>query len=462
MNKIKKLTWFAAFCSLLQYTRERKFAAYLFANGFNCVIPAVLLVLFLGGHISWVFCIGINLLARLIFAPVDAYTSGEYAFGKLETYPLNIFEKLYVRLFAKVIQISEWAFAAAVAYVYCTVFSGVEAVVLTLVTLLAMEISEEVVFYLVYLVKNQKKWVGIFLAVCVALGVLLVLWKNVAVVSAGWAIGFFGTVLALSLAVVLVLHLNRWKIHVLPRLGGTDRNARIPLSTRVVMGAAGGSVLKRMVRLEWVTMLKLKAWDVLSALGYLLIFSVIDQSANYVYLMVQYFIVDYCFLAGFNYFGNTDDRSGMFLFSTIDTKTLLRSKNLALSSVLLVISTALSLVLSVVRGQGVKAVVLTLVANVFCTAVMVLCSSVLSVKHFHLSTSRKKYTVSNMVIMLLILVVNSILTEMLFVGGVLAAVSLIFMAATTMASLYFALVDTSLLEKLFANNREKMVAALRN
>jgi hypothetical protein len=300
-----------------------------------------------------------------------------------------------------------------------------------------------------------------FVAACIGIGVALVLNQSVATVS--WIVTtlVFASVLALSVVGAMVLYVNRLKIHVIARNAGSEKQARIPLSTRLVMGAAGGSALNRLVRLEWVTMLKLKIWDMISALGYVVVFSAMDHSGSALYILVQYFIVDYCFLAGFNYFGTIEDRSGLFLFSTVDRKTQIRSKNLALGSILLVGSTLLTLVLGLLKSMDPKTLLLTMAANVFCSAVMVLCASIVSITHFHLNSSRKKYTVSNLVIMLLALVLCSIVTAFLFGGGVLAAISLMFMGVSTLACIFFSVVDVSMLENLFERNRGKMAAALR-
>lgn len=459
MMKLKKLTWFAAFCSLFQYTRERKLLVYLLANTFGMVIPALLTVLFFQGKIHWMAFVGINLVARLVFAPLDDYTSDEYAYSKLSTFPLNLPEMLYVRQVTKLVQISEWLFAAAMAYVYIVSFGLGWGLGLTALTLVAIGLGEELAFYLMYLVKNRKGYVAAYLAACLALGVLVVLLPAVGVAWLWAAVA--AVLLVCCLVALVVLHRNFEKLHKLPALRNGGAEGKMPLSTRLMVAASGGSVLKRLVCLEWITMLKWKVWNLISALGYVVVFAVMDKSQSMMYAMVQYFIVDYCFLVGFNFFGNINDREGLFLFSTVDAKTRIRSKILALGSVLVVLSTLLTVALAVIYGVDGKTLVLTLVANLFCISVMLLASGVVSITHFHLDDSKKKYTAGNLVIMLSILIVNSVLAALLLAGGVLSAVSLLFMGIMTLACLYFALVDMSMLEKLFQKHQGRMMEALR-
>jgi len=94
--------------------------------------------------------------------------------------------------------------------------------------------------------------------------------------------------------------------------------------------------------------------------------------------------------------------------------------------------------------------------------VMVLCSSLVSITHFHLSESKKKYTLSNTVIMIAILALSSLLTAFLLAGGMLGAISLIFMVVATLACAYFSLVDVSLLADLFSKRKKTMIALLRS
>lgn len=459
MTKIKKLTWFGAFCSLLQYTRERKMGAYLLANSFGCVVPALLLVLFFKGRLNWAAVVGLSALFRVVFAPLDAYTSDESAFCKLNTYPLTIFEMIYVRLITKLTQVAEWLYFGLIGWVYATVFPMDMVVVLTVLTILTVEIAEEVAFYLVYLVKNVKQYVAAFEVLCIGVGVLLVVRPvNMGAVT---ACAVFAAALMASILLALVLHHNRSRLHMLSRSGGTGKTARIPLSSRLMLAGSGGSALKRLVCMEWIVMLKLKVWDMISALGYLVVFSVMDRSENLVYVLVQYFIVDYCFLVGFNYFANIEDREGMFLFSTVDRRTQIRSKNLALGSIVLVLSTVITLVLGVIHSLDGKTLVLTLVSNLFVSAAMLLCSSVLSIIHFHLGDSRKKYTVSNIAVMLMVLLLSSVVTSFLLAGGAVAAIALLFMVVVSVACLYFSLVDMTMLEKLFAKHQPRMAAVLR-
>jgi hypothetical protein len=209
-------------------------------------------------------------------------------------------------------------------------------------------------------------------------------------------------------------------------------------------------------------MLKLKLLDVVSALGYVVVFAALDKSHSLLYVLVQYFIVDYCFLAGFNYFSTINDNEGMFLFSTVDRKIQLRSKNLALASLLLVLSSVLTVVLGLLTGVGLKALVLTGLTNLFCISVMVLCSSVVSIAHFHLNESKKKYTASNMIIMVVTLAVSSILSAFVLAGGMLGAITLIFMGVTTLACAYFSLLDVSMLVSLFDSHEKVMIASLRS
>lgn len=459
MTKIKKLTWFGAFCSLLQYTRERKLGAYLLANSFSCVVPAVLLVLFLNGKLNWAAVVGISALFRVAFAPLDEYTSDESAFCKLNTYPLSIFEMIYVRLITKVTQVAEWLYFGVIGWVYASVFPVGMAILLTVLTVLTVEFAEEVAFYLVYLVKNVKQYVAAFEILCLGVGVLLVVRPvNMGAVA---ACVVFSVALVLSVVLAVVLHRNRNKLHMLASVGGGEKTARVPLSSRLMRAVSGGSALKRLTCMECIVLLKLKAMDLISALGYLVVFSLMDRSESMVYVLVQYFIVDYCFLVGFNYFANIDDREGMFLFSTVDRKTQIRSKNLALGGIVLVLSTVITLVLSLIHSLDGKTVVLTLVSNLFLSAVMLLCSSVLSISHFHLSDSKKKYTVSNIAVMLVVLILSSLITALLLAGGAVAAIALMFMVVASLACLYFSLVDMSMLEKLFYKHQPRMAAVLR-
>ena len=458
MTKIKKLTWFGAFCSLLQYTRERKIAAYLLANAFSCVAPAILLVLFGQGRINWAAAVGLSALFRVAFAPLDDYASDETAYSKLSGYPLNIFEMVYIRLVTKVTQVAEWLYFVALGWVYGSLFPLGQALVLTVLTVLTVELLEEVAFYLVYLVKNVKQYVVAFEVLCVGIGAMLVL-RPVEMTFTVAAV-FLGAVLAVGIALMVVLHRNRSKIHTLAG-SGAGKRGRVPISSRIMLAASEGSALTRLVCMEWVCLLKMKVWDLISALGYMVVFSVMEQSETMVHVLVQYFIVDYCFLVGFNYFANIDDREGMFLYATVDRKTQIRSKNLSLLVILAVVSTVATLVLGAVHSLTFKTLMLTLVGNLFIMAVMLLCSSVLSVKHFHLSDSKKKYTVSNLVTMLVVLVLSSMITTFLMSGGALAAVALLFMIMATLACLYFTLVDLSMLEKLFIKNQDRMAQALR-
>ncbi len=460
MRKIKTLTWFAAFCSLFQYMRERKFGVYLFANVIGALVPLLLTVLFLRDRIAWPAFVGITVAARLMFAPLDEYSCDEYSYYKLSSFPLQFLHMVYVRLVAKTVQISEWLGAAAMAYVYVVTFGGLWGALLTVLTLAAITLIEELTFYLMYLVRNIKPLAAVLVIACVGLGVgtfLLPAGMDAVTTAVTW-----GLLLAASIVATLLLHRNFHKFHVLPCRMATHSRVKMPLSSRLMVSAAGGSVLKRLVCMEWVCMLKLKFWNLVSALGYVIVFSALDSSESLLYIMIQYFIVDYCFLSGFNYFANINDREGLFLFSTADIKTQLRSKTLALGSVLLAISTALTLVLGMVYAVDFKTMVLTLAASLFCCSVMLLVCGIVSITHFHLEESRKKYTVSNLIIMLVLLIICSALTALLLAGGVLSAVSLVFMVIVGITCLYFCLVDMSLLEALFHRHRAGMIGALQS
>ncbi len=459
MSKFKKITWFAAFCSLFQYTRERKIGAYVMANLFGCVVPALLLVLCVQGKLSASAFVWINVAARLIFAPVDEYTSGEYAYVKLSSFPLNIFEMLWIRLVAKFTQVSEWLFLLSLGYVYSTVFSTVPAVLLTVLTAVAMEIAEEILFYLVWLVRKRRIRVAGYLAVCAGIAVAS-LWIPVS--SAVWTAVIWGSILVMNIVCLPILYANRDKLRPLYGRVSGEENVHMPLSSRLMQAASGKGPLFRLICMEWICMLKLKLWDVISALGYVAVFAVLDRSHSLLYVLVQYFVVDYCFLAGFNSFASINDSEGMFLFSTVDRKTQLRSKNLALAAILLVLSSAVTLVLGLLTGVGLRTLVLTGLTNLFCISVMVLCSSLVSITHFHLNESKKKYTISNMIIMIVILALSSVLTSFVLAGGMLGAISLIFMGVTTLACAYFSLLDVSMLADLFRSREKVMIAALRN
>jgi len=460
MGKFKKITWFAAFCSLLQYTRDRKLGGYIMANLFSCMVPALLLVLYVQGKVTGLAFVLVNVAARLVFAPADEYTSGEYAYAKLFTFPLNIFEMLWIRLVAKFTQVSEWAFLICLGYVYGTLFGVVPAIALTVLTAIALEITEEILFYLMWLVRKRPIFVVCYLAACILVGAASVLW--IPELSVFWIAVVWGIVLALSILSVLVLYANRSKIRPLHGRTSAGVKAHMPLSSRLMLAAADKSPLFRLVCMEWICMLKLKLWDMISALGYVVVFSALDKEHSMLYILVQYFIVDYCFLVGFNYFGIINDNEGMFLFSTVDRKTQLRSKNLALATVLLVTSSLITLILGLLTGVTLKVLVLTALANLFCISVMVLCSSLVSITHFHLSESKKKYTLSNTVIMIAILALSSLLTAFLLAGGMLGAISLIFMVVATLACAYFSLVDVSLLADLFSKRKKTMIALLRS
>lgn len=460
MNKIKKLTWFAAFCSLFQYTRDRKFIGYLLANAFSCMIPALLFVGFVGGKLDWNAYIWSNVAARLVFAPLDEYASDEYAYTKLSTFPLNIFEMLWVRLMAKFTQLSEWVFTASVGYVYSTVFGVAQAVALTVLTVAAMNLAEEIAFYLVWLIRKNRLLVALYVVLCVGIAGAALIWpmKSAIILPAS----IWGGILALAVTAMLVLH-SKW-YHLRPLCGkpAAGTNVRIPLSSWLMKAASGRSVLMRLVCMEWVVMFKLKIWEMISALGYVIVFAAMDHSGNLFYALVQYFIVDYCFLMGFNYFGIINDKEGLFLFNTVDRKTQIKSKNLALGAVLLVISSILTVVLGVKFGVDAKTFILTIVANLFSIGVMLLCSSIVSILHFHLNDSKKKYTVSNMIIMLVILILNSILTSFLLAGDMLGAIALVFMAVMILACVYFTVIDVSLFAELYRRREKAMIAAIRN
>lgn len=460
MNKIKKLTWFAAFCSLFQYTRDRKIIAYLLANIFSCTIPALFLVGFFNGKLNWSAYILCNAAARLAFAPLDEYASDEYAYTKLSTFPLNIFEMIWVRLVAKLTQVSEWIFAVSVGYVYSTVFGAGQAAALVVLTVIALELAEEILFYLVWLIRKNRALVGLYLVLCVGIAGAALLWpmKHSAVLAAG----IWGGVLLLSVIAMLVLNVKWYKLRPLCGKSAVESNVHIPWSSRLLKAASGRGVLFRLVCVEWVCMLKLKVWELISALGYVAVFAAMDRTGSMLYALVQYFIVDYCFLMGFNYFGTINDREGMFLFSTVDRRTQLKSKNLALSSVLLAVSGVLTVVLGIVFGVEGKTLVLTILANLFCISVMVLCSSIVSILHFHLNESKKKYSVSNMVIMLTVLILSSVLTSFLLAGGMLGAISLIFMVVTMLTCVYFSLIDVSLLTELYRRREDRMIAVMRS
>lgn len=460
MKKINKLTWFAAFCSLFQYTRDKKIGGYVMANLFGCVIPALLLVLFVQDKLSCAAYVLINVAARLIFAPVDEYTSGEYAYVKLASFPLHFGEMLWVRLVAKFTQFAEWAFMISLGYAYSTVFGIAGAVGMTVLTVAALEVFEEVAFYLVWLVRKRPIFVVGYLALCVLIMVAAVLWIpefSVVVTAAIW-----GTVAVLGALGTVLLYANRSKLRPLYGRPSTGTKVHIPLSSRLMLAASGRSQLFRLVCMEWILMLKLKLWDMISALGYVVVFAALDKTHSLLYVLVHYFIVDYCYLAGFNYFGSINDNEGMFLYSTVDRKTQIRSKNLALAAILLVMSALITVVLGLVTGVTVKVLLLTGLANLFCISVMVLCSSLVSILHFHLNESKKKYTVGNLIVMIVIMAVSSLLTSFVMAGGMLAGVTLIFMGISTLACIYFSFIDVSMLADLFRNREQTMIAALRN
>ena len=460
MNKLKKLTWFAAFCSLFQYTRDRKIIAYLLANMFSCAIPALLLVGFFDGKLDWNAYVWCNLAARLAIAPLDEYASDEYAYSKLASFPLNIFEMLWIRLVAKFTQFAEWLFVASVGYIYSTVFPVNQAVGLAVLTVIALELAEEIAFYLVWLIRKKGALVALYLVLCAGIAGAAVIWTlkcSAVLVACIW-----GAVLALSVIAVLVLHSKWHEIRPLSGKPAAQTNVRIPLSSRLMLAASGKSVLCRLVCMEWICILKLKVWEMICALGYVAVFVAMDRTGNLLYALVQYFIVDYCFMIGFNYFGIINDKEGLFLFNTVDHKVQIKSKNLALGTVLLVISSVLTVVLGIVFGVDGKTLVLTMLGNLFCISVMVLCSSIVSILHFHLNESRKKYTVSNMVIMVMVLILSSVLSAFLLAGGTIGAIILIFMGVTTLACVYFSLIDVSLLADLYRSRKSKMISMMRN
>lgn len=460
MNKIKKLTWFAAFCSLFQYTRDRKIIAYLLGNIFSCAIPALFLIGFFNGKLDWNAYVWCNLAARLAIAPLDEYASDEYAYSKLASFPLNIFEMLWIRLVAKITQFAEWLFMASVGYIYSTVFPVNQAVGLAVLTVIALELAEEILFYLVWLIRKNRALVGLYLVLCagIAGAALLFTMKPSAVLAAG----IWGGVLVLSVIAMLVLHVKWYKLRPLCGKPAAETNVHIPWSSRLMKAASGRGVLFRLVCVEWVCMLKLKVWELISALGYVAVFAAMDRTGSMLYALVQYFIVDYCFLMGFNYFAIINDREGMFLFSTVDRKIQIKSKNLALGAVLLVISTVVTVLLGIVFGVNGKPLVLTILANLFCISMMVLCSSIVSILHFHLNESKKKYSGSNMFIMLVLLILSSVLTSFLLAGGILGAISLIFMAVTTLACVYFSVIDVSLLTELYRRREDRMIAVMHS
>lgn len=455
MNKIRKIIWFGAFYSIEQHWRERRLAIYFFANIFNILIPLCFLVLYIKKWIGIAGFLTLCVISRWIFAPFDDYTSNEYSFSEINTYPLSFLEELFLRFSVRLFQISEWGFAAIIFIAYSfSEFSLIRAVC-AIITIFALSVSEELFFFLFYILKNRNDSKLIFEIICLFLAVLSVFYKRE--IASFLLFSFWGIASLLCIIVVILLSLNWSKVQVLPAKKANNKNENIPLSTKLLLRKKCNSSTKRLFTLELITMVKLKPWDLISALGYIVVFSAIGAGKEMPYLLTLYFIVDYCLLVGFNYLGNNESQEGLFLFSIIDKKILFRSKNMSLASVCACISTLLSFVLSIVAHQSIKQILLMIISNLFCISVMLVACSVISIVHFYIDNSSKKHTVSNIVIMILLMGFCSLVSSFLFLGGEMAAISLIFMIMASCISIYFTLFDLSAIETLFAKNIDKMI-----
>ncbi len=461
MSKIKKLTWFAFFCTITQYVREHRFLAYFFGTAFNCIIPGVLFYFYFNGHIGWLPFVGINALFRILMAPLDEYVSEEFSYSKLRFFPLRLEEKLYVRIISKSMQLSEWLFVFLLSWVYISSFPIKSAVPLIISTVVCIELAEELVFYIIYLIKNIKSYMVIYATLCVgAIGAMIYFRHSIHLDSL--VVILINVVITVISIIIATFFCKSAHKHRIVAKSLKKKKTSIPVSTKITRKVITKSSLVRLMCHEFVCLFKLKPWNLISALVYCFVFSVLDRSGNYLYLLVQYFIVDFFFLSGFNYYGNIDDTDGLVLMSTVSKKDLIRSKNITLGSVALFFSTIVTLVLGVIYGNDIKELALTMFANVFCISIMILFSSVLSIKHFHLSDSKKKYTVQNMICMVVALIICSIIATLLFTSGSLAAIGLIFIVMMSCVCLFFSLIDVSMLEYLFNSNLSNMIYVLRN
>lgn len=460
MSKIKQLTWFGVFVSLGQYVRERHFITYIIANIFNLFLFSLLLLLYYNGYLSFVSFTGIFILLRLISAPVDDIASDVTAYSQLQIYPLNIFEKIYLRLITKITQFSEWVTFIALFLICRNLYTLGEAIAIISILIMALELGEEVIFFSVYLVKKRKLISGLYYLFCLGNMVIVYSLCKDAVVDAGTLIDISLIWVLLSVIALTLIHLLGSRIRALPACPTKKSVLKQSLTTKLLLTLKPDSIFSRLYLLELIMIFKHKFWNIISVIGYLVMFMLLEPTIESMHVLSIYFIADLAFLNGFNIFGLVEDQYVAVLFATVPHGTLLRSKNAAHGTALLLLSMAITPLLGLYLGSSIKAIIHTLMINTFVISLVMFLGCLISIAHFHLSNSKKKYTIKNILIMLGITIICSVISSFSFAQGTIGGIASVFMVLTACMCLYFSLIETENLEKYFSKSRCKMIKNL--
>lgn len=454
--KIKKLSWFAVFSSFTQYCRDRKIGVYIFANLFSCFVPGLVIYLIATKKCSGAGAVLFLYLWRVYLAPFDDYASSSTAISELYKYPLSVPDIIFIRFVSKTIQISEWIMLGASIAVYC--FCGYSLPFFWGVLVFCAGLASEEAYSFVFNYLRKAK-IAIVLFYILHFGLLgLVLLNNLSLTHINW---FFVGLFLLSVLVLLGVAIFGRKLKYYSPQKKQKTQAQGPLSSRVIRACLSKGPTFRHFFFDLVLHLKLKPFPLISALGYSVVFYFLDGDNLFLPIIVLYFIVDYGMSAGFNYLSAINDSYGRLILSPVIVPALIRGKNAALSLVMLIFSSLLTLALGLITGLTPRAYICSLILNVHCVALVTAVSAVLSIMHFHLDTSKKKHTALHFGIMVLLMVSESVLSTMLQQGGVLGAIVLVFVLLSFPVLLLFCFGRMDMLGSLYEKKRDMMQSVIQ-
>ncbi len=458
MKKLKVLAWYGAFVSFTGYFREKKLLAYFMANLFNCIVPALVLF-FCHGEVVGTACgLTFCVLYRLIPAPFDKISSDVISFNELKMYPLTFFEKVYLRISAKTVQVSELFFAVAVMLMLAQTMPWVEAVLLAVTFLVAISLFEELVYFGVYLVSASRLLSALYIVLCLLCGICAFGFGRY--YSLSFVAGIIIAVSALCLSVALIAVLTvvpEGSITALKKARRVKTGGGV-LTSRFLFKLKPNSAFWTLFYLELVEIFKIRLSSFISSLVYCIIFYALDSDAEYIYILMVYFAVEMVFTNGFNYFGLNDDKGASLLYARLKSGEIFRSKNTALAASTFLICALFTCGLGVAFDLGITKILLTLLASLFAILIEITVGSIVSVRHFHLTDSPKKYGIKNIIIMLLSMIFISVVSSLMFAGGVLTVAAIAFIIPVSLACAYFSLVDTKYLESYLTKNKKSMLA----
>lgn len=447
VNNNKVLIKLAFFSSFGQYRDEKQISTYITMIIFEAFFWLMVSLLFLGQQLPFmlsessifIFAVGV----KAIFALIEKYGELRIGYDLKKYFIISNFDILKLRLFYRLINISEYCYVATVLFFSYRYIGAKLFIVNTLVVIIVtVGIIETISFVSYKYEKFRAPVMNIFIAsICCITYSLASAFEAIDIPNIVQAIEFISiTIAAISLSMIPLNICSK-----------STQQGVIEKSNKSML-TKEHSQMSLLLRKEFVYLFVEKPSALISPVIYLIIFYLLDGWNIVGHILPMYFVIEFATLYSFNYWGHENDSLPSIFLSPIKKNILIKAKSfclLILGSIYTVIGFCISVIAKQVSMvQAVRFFSLAILAM----GIVLLISPYYSVKYYSKVKGRQKYMIQSILVTSILFFAHTI------VQWTFSNIALLVCASAVFAvSIYFCFFNNQWQSEYLQKNERKIL-----